>query len=71
MGLQLAKVMFGSTVLNLSYFLIGLLDNRITALARRRHGNYGFMVDALRIFTLVTLQVLFYIGVGLHAYPAL
>ena len=66
MGAQIAIVMVGSTLLNLTYFIIGLADSRISALARRRHGNYGFVVDAVRLISLVLLQLVFYLVSGLN-----
>ena len=51
----MAKVIVGSILVNLSYFIIGLTDQRLAATARRRHGNYGFMIDALKIVVLVIL----------------
>ena len=67
----MAKVIVGSILVNLSYFIIGLTDQRLAATARRRHSNYGFMIDALKIVVLVILQLLFYIGAGLAEYAAL
>ena len=70
MGAHLAKVIVGSLILNTSYFAIGLVDHRISAMARQRHGNYGFLIDVGRLIGLVILQLCFYLAVGLNEYPA-
>lgn len=65
---QTLVVVIGATLLNTLYAIIGLYDTRVTALARKRHYKDGYWIDVARIFTLVALQVLFHLGVGLHKY---
>ena len=53
-------------LLNVFYFILGLYDSRITALAFKRHRKDGYWIDVFRIFVLVSTQILFHVSVGLH-----
>ena len=60
--------MLCTSLLNIAYFVMGLKDSRISAIAQRRHRKDGFVVDMARMMCLVLLQMLNYVAVGLSAY---
>ena len=68
--LQTIALIVGAGVLNLSYFICGLFDSRITALARKRHSKDGYLIDLCRFAVLISLQVMFYVAVNLGQYEA-
>ena len=67
---QIIALIVSSTLLNLSYFLTGLLDSRISAFVRDREDNLGFLVDLGRLSILVSMQIFFYMTAGLEKYSA-
>ena len=67
---QTVALLVGAGILNLSYFVCGLFDSRVTSLARKRHKKDGWLIDLCRLIVLVALQVIFYLGVNLGQYSA-
>ena len=62
---QTLVLLLGSGILNLSYFICGIFDSRVTALAKKRHHRDGWLIDLCRLFVLVRLQIIFYIAFNL------
>lgn len=54
-----------STVVNTIYFLAGMQDSRISATATRRSSKDGYWINLARIAFLVSIQIIYYLGVGL------
>ena len=65
---QIIFLIIGSGALNLAYFICGLYDSRISALARKKHNNGGMFIDMARMAFLVGLQMILYFAAGLASY---
>jgi len=59
------------TLMSSAYFIAGVYDSRISYLAQKRRDTDGFWINVGRMTFLIGLQIMFYWGVGLHAYSAL
>ena len=68
---QILTLLSCFTLINSAYFIAGVLDSRISALAQKRQDTDGFWINVGRITFLISLQILFYWVVGLHTYSAL
>ena len=69
MGQTLVLVLT-SALVNIIYFVCGLVDARVSAIARKRHaaGARAVWIDAARMAVLVGLQIVFYMAVNLGQY---